>query len=135
MKIIAGAVWSAAVIRKKIHEGTIFAQQARKLKVQADFLEHASEKAKIAVDEVVDTEALAIAEKYFRGGEMHEEVARLKNTLRTLASLLERGAEVHPSLMAPEQAKELFPDFKALDTVSSKIPQIADTTPATNPPS
>lgn len=129
VEVIGRAVWAAAVIRKKMHEGTIVAEKARALKVEVNFIEHVNMKAKEAVNEIVDTEALAIYEKYFNGENPHEEVQRIKLTLETLASLIDRGAEVHPALMEPEKAHELFPDFKALNTISSQIKQLEQNTP------
>jgi hypothetical protein len=47
---------------------------------------------------------------------------------RPSKELIEKGAEVHPALMAPENVKNLYPDFKKLGSVESKIKQIAEKT-------
>lgn len=127
VEVIGRALWAAAVIRKKMAEAVIIEEKVRALRIHGDLLEQLGAASKLAINEVINTEALAIHDKYFSGSSSpHEEVERIKKTLLTFADMISRGAEIHPALMQPEKAAEIFPDFKTLDTVSSKIPQLAD---------
>jgi hypothetical protein len=40
--------------------------------------------------------------------------------IKDLAGLIEKGAEIHPALTAPEDVKNLFPDFTKLELIESK---------------
>ena len=124
--VIGAAVWAAAVIRKKWHEGTILEQAARGLQVKNETLTDISAQLKIAAEAIVTVEATAIYENYFKNENPNDDLERIKETLRTFADLIDRGAEVHPALMQPEQAANLFPNFKALDTIVSAIKQLGD---------
>ena len=130
VEVIGRALWAAAVIRKKMAEAVIIEEKVRALRIHGELLEQLGAASKVAVNEVINTEALAIHDKYFSGSSSpHEEVERIKRTLLTFADMISRGAEVHPALMQPEKAAEIFPDFKMLDTVTSRIPQLTDTPP------
>ena len=120
-------MWAAAVIRKKKIEGDILLEQTRKIGVEGDFLKHLQEKTNKAADDLLSMETKALRDHYAGERVDHEAAARLKETIRTFADLFSRGAQVVPALMKPEQADQLFPDFKTLDTISSKIPQLKDT--------
>ncbi|WP_238582276.1 hypothetical protein, partial [Cellvibrio sp. OA-2007] len=49
---------------------------------------------------------------------------RVESSIKTLAKLIQQGAEVHPSLMAPESVKNLFPDYKKIDSITSQIKRL-----------
>lgn len=54
----------------------------------------------------------------------NEQIERLKMSIRTFSNLIERGAEIHPALQVPETVSNLYPNYKQLETISSKIKQI-----------
>jgi hypothetical protein len=74
---------------------------------------------------IVTAEAIHL-EKEAYGEENPERLERIKHSIEMMQGLLEKGAEVHPALMAPEQVKNLFPDFHKLGSVESKIKQITE---------
>lgn len=51
---------------------------------------------------------------------------RLIYSITELAKLINDGVQVHPSLMAPEESKNLFPDYKNLDYIESKTKLIEE---------
>jgi hypothetical protein len=122
--LIGAIAWAAAVVRKKWAEGTLFIQVARGLEIKNNTYEALEEATKRASEMVVDAEANAIFDKYFSGQENHEQIARLKHSIVTFAELMNKGMEVHPSLMTPETAENVFPDFAKLNSVESKIPRL-----------
>ena len=75
---------------------------------------------------VVAAEARHLEKEFFGDEENPERLERVKHSIETMQELLEKGAEVHPALLAPEQVKNLFPDYKKLGSVESRIKQIAE---------
>lgn len=117
-------VWAAAVIRKKSLEGDLLAEKVRSLKINNEALEQVKNAQKEAIDLALNAEALAIYDAYFKGDDNKEQIERVKYSIKTFADLLDRGAQIQPALMAPEEAKNLFPNYGALDTVISQIRQL-----------
>jgi hypothetical protein len=122
--LVAGLAWSAAVVRKKIFEGDIFREYVRGLKIKNESLEDLLAAQKEATKQLVDMEAQALLLKHFGKEDDPDRLERLKMSLKTLAELIRKGAEVHPALSAPETVKNLFPDFKSLDAIASQIKQL-----------
>lgn len=119
--IVGAAVWAAAVVRKKRREGDILEEQVRGMKIRNDVSEALGERVKELSKEVVEVESMALYEKFFSKEPAGEDFERVKESIRLFAELISRGAEVHPSLMAPETADNVFPNFSALDSITSKI--------------
>lgn len=129
--LIASIAWAAAVIRKKMYEGDLMMQQARSLDIKNETLEDLKKKQKKATEILIEQEARHIQKNIFEGEEEAngETLQRLKLTTKIFSELIFKGAEIHPSLMAPENVQNLFPNFKQLDTVVSKIKLLEDTPP------
>ncbi len=125
--VVSQVAWAAAVISKKYNENKLFAIAAKKMEIEQASLDDILDKQKIMTNALIETEAKAIEDKNFTK-EDAERMGRLKHSIKTFAELISKGAEVHPSLMAPETVKNLFPDFKKLDTITSNVPQIEDKT-------
>ena len=51
---------------------------------------------------------------------------RVKYTIKEFAEMIEKGAEIHPALQAPESVQNLFRDFKNVSKIESKIKQLAE---------
>ena len=62
----------------------------------------------------------------FMLADMATKVEASRLLVYNVAELIDRGAEIHPALMKPEEASNLFPSFEALNTVASKIPRLED---------
>jgi hypothetical protein len=124
--IIAGAAWSAAVVAKKWMEVRIFLQHAEGLTIKNDSLEDLRDAQKKMLDELVSSEAKALADKHFDSSSDPEIVERVRYAIATFSELIRRGGEVAPSLNAPEQVENLFPNYKNLPSIQSQIPQIED---------
>lgn len=127
VEFLGRIVWSAAVVRKKKIEGDLLVEQTRKVGVEADFLEHLSQRTVKAAEDLLTQETKALRNHIAGARDDPEAGQRLKETIKVFADLISRGAQVEPALMEPERAKEVFPDFKTLDTIASKIPQLTDT--------
>ena len=123
--IVSSVAWSAAVISKKFNENKVLEQTIRSMEIKNESLEDILESQKVITSQFIENEALAISDKHFTEHD-NERNERIKNAIKTFAKLIQEGAEIHPSLIAPETVKNLFPDFKKLDNITSKIPQIED---------
>jgi hypothetical protein len=118
--LVGGIAWSAAVVRKKWHEGTIMENIAGSMDIKNQMLEILRDGVKEHVKLVVESEAKNLLAHNFAEDDNREQIERLKLGIKTFADLIERGAEVHPALTAPENVKNLFPDFAKLDLIESK---------------
>jgi hypothetical protein len=124
ISFIGGLTWAAAVVYKKYQEALLVKAHVEGLEIRNEALAEIKVAQKRLLDSMVEAEARHL-EKEFLGEENPERLERIKHAIELMQKLLEKGAEVHPALMAPEQAKNLFPDFQKLGLVESKIKQIA----------
>ena len=137
VKIVGAIAWAAAVVRKKWVEGDLFLAQASKLEAEATLLTGLAEATALAAKRTLEIEAKKLRADFFDNREDPEALERMKNTIKTFADLIHRGAEIAPSLMQPEQATNVFPDFAHLGTIISKVQQIPENSPPQteeNPP-
>jgi hypothetical protein len=118
--LVGGIAWAAAVVRKKWHEGSVMENIADSMKIKKEMLENLRKGVEEHVKLVVESEAKNLLNHNFSEDDNHDQVERLKHGIKTFADLIERGAEVHPALQAPEDVKNLFPDFAKLDLIQSK---------------
>lgn len=125
VQVVSRLAWSGAVVYKKINEGKILAQTVRGMEIKNDSLEDILNAQKQMTTQLIETEANAIEDEFFNDKD-NERIERVKHSIKMLAELIGDGVEVHPSLMAPEEVKNLFPDTKNLDSIMSKVKQIED---------
>lgn len=126
LSFFASLVWSAAVIRKKIVEGQLLEQQVRSLKIKNESLEDIRESSRKHQELLLKAESENLIKQLNLPKPDHEYEERLKHSIQVMAELIAKGTEVHPSLTAPEDVKNLLPDFKKLDSLQSKIKQIEE---------
>jgi hypothetical protein len=122
VSVIASAVWSAAVISKKVSEQRYIEQQVRSLDLKNDSLEDLVEKQREATKLLITNEAQAIVDKDMNAS--HDQLQRVEQSIKTLVELIQKGAQVQPALSAPESVQNLFPDFSNIAQLESKIKQI-----------
>ena len=123
--VIGRLAWAAAVVYKKILEGRLVEEQIRAYNVKNDSLEDVRESHKRMLNVLIQVEAEYINSESFKNN-VPENIERIKNSIKMLAELLDKGAEIHPALTTSEQVSNLFPDMKRLPTIESKIKQITE---------
>lgn len=123
VSLVGSLSWAAAVIYKKVQEGKIFEEHAKSLSIKNDSLQEIQKKQKEALAIMIDAEARNLYDENFSGNN-NEQIERLKNSIKLLSNLIEKGAEVHPALNQPEKVKNLFPKMNQLQTVESKIKKL-----------
>ena len=127
VSLVARIAWSASVISKKIKESEMLTQQVRSLEIKNESLDDILEKQKLATNLLIEQEVRHLQMEHFDSDEDNELFERLKMATKTFAELIQQGAEVHPSLTAPEQAKNLFPNYKFIESIISQIKLLEDT--------
>jgi hypothetical protein len=123
---VGSIAWSAAVVYKKFQEGRLVEQHVESLKIKNEALKQIQEAQEKLLKDVVEAEAKHLEKEIFGEEENPDRLERIKHAIRLMQELLEKGAEVHPALMAPENVKNLFPDFKKLGAVESRIKKITE---------
>jgi hypothetical protein len=123
---IGGLAWAAAVVFKKAQEGLLVQQHVDSLKIKNDALEQIREAQGKLLHEMVEAEARHLDKVTFGEDENPERLKRIQFAIESLQTLIEKGAEIHPALNAPENVSNLFPNFKNLGLVESKIKQIPE---------
>lgn len=122
--MLVGAIaWSAAVIAKKWNELNISIEVARTAKLKNDAIEELVKYQKDTINQLAQQEADLIANKCF-STEDSEKNARLREALKDISELLIKGVEIQPALCAPENVSNLFPNYKMLPLIESKISKL-----------
>ena len=129
VNVIGSITWAAAVVRKKWYEGDIIREQAAKLEVERNLLDALAAATADAARKTLELEARKIRADYYGKKEDPEALERMKNTIKIFAELINRGAEIAPSLIVPEQAANVFPNFGQLNTIVSKVEQLTEHSP------
>ena len=78
------------------------------------------------LDALVNAEATNLARTYYGEDVEAEQIERVKYTIREFSEMIAKGAEIHPALQAPENVKNLFPDFNKILSIESKTKMISD---------
>ena len=121
--VIASLVWASAVIYKKIQEGKSHAEYAKRIKIKNEYLKELQNAQKTELDLMIKAEAEYIQSSHFKMN-APESFERIKNSISIFAELIEKGAEIHPSLVVPENVSNLFPNPASLINLESKIKKI-----------
>lgn len=121
--LVGSIAWAGAVIYKKWLEAFAFKKYAEGLEIQMDHLENLKNAAKKKIDQDIEAEAKLIQNEYFTPEDM-EQLARLKLSIKEYSKLIQKGVEINPALTAPENVSNLFPNYKLLNLLDSKIKKI-----------
>lgn len=123
LNFVAGLTWTAAVIRKKFLEGELLKKKVESMGIKNEALEEISDALSKELEIMVDTESKQLLDNQQINYDP-EFLGRVKFSVKTLAKLIYEGTEIHHSLSAPEEVKNLFPDFTKIEAIQSTIKQI-----------
>lgn len=118
--VIAGAVWSSVVIYKKVKEVELVQKSIEAFDVHIDAMNAIKEGLENQVSALCETEARQLLE----GNNINfdpETLNRVKHTIKMFSELIKNGVEIHHPLAAPEDVKNLFPDYSKIGLIESKI--------------
>lgn len=130
LSLIAGLAWSACVVRNKYLQGEYIKKQIELYDIKKEFLEDLEKAQKKQLDLLVTSEAKGLIEKFNLDDTDVEYEKRLKNSISELSKMINDGVQVVPSLVAPEESKNLFPDYSSLETLVSQRKLLEDKTGA-----
>lgn len=128
--LVGALAWASAVVYKKVQEGRMFEEHVNGLKIKNESLDDLRNGQKQAIDLMIESEAQNLLLQHFKEEKDPEQYERLKMAIRTFAILIEHGAEIHPSLNAPEIVQNLFPKTNHLETIESQIKRIESSIPS-----
>jgi hypothetical protein len=120
VKLMGGIVWAAAVIRKKKKEFKIFEQHVKSLKIKTDSLEDLKDAQKKQLNESLEAEAGNLVAQFYKGID-DEKIERVKYSVKSIADLMDKGIEIHPALNASKEVGILFPDYKNIGLIESRV--------------
>lgn len=123
VSLIGSMAWSSAVIYKKIQEGRIIEEHVKSLKIKNESLAEIKNAQKEAIELMIDAEANNLYIENFKNNDP-EQIERLKHSIKLMSDQIVKGAEIHPGLNMPENVRNLFPDYKKLELVESKIKKL-----------
>jgi hypothetical protein len=125
--VVAHVVKSAAIAYRRILDNKMISSQIDGLQAKAESMHDIKNGLKIHLEMLVDAEARQIYYSYYKssdGPEDNEQIERLKHSVKTLAELMNKGAEVQPGLLLPPEIKSEFPDMKNLPALTSSIKEL-----------
>lgn len=125
VSLLGGLAWAAAVVYKKAQEGRYLAETVRTKKIQNNNKVDIGETYKLILGMMVEAEATHLHSENFKT-DSPEQIERLKHCIKLLSEEMGKGAEVHPSLTAPENVVNLFPNMKNITGIESKIKRLTE---------
>jgi hypothetical protein len=127
VKLIGGIVWAAAVIRKKKMEFKRFEQHVRCLKIKTESMEDLKDAQKKQLEVSLEAEADNLVAQFYKGRNA-EKTERVKYSIKLISDLMDKGVEIHPALNASKEVGNIFPDYKNIGLIESRIPELASGT-------
>lgn len=124
--LVASTLWSAAVVRKKMLECKLIEEKVRAYQLGNDAVEKLKEGMTHEINELCKAEAKNIMSLYNLTDTDNEYEGRLMYSIKEFSELINKNTEIHASYLENEDVSNLFPDFKHLDNVTSKIKQIEE---------
>lgn len=119
MKMCANLIWAAVVVNNRYEETKITQEHVRTIKLKNDLIEAIVEHQKQHLDSFKESEATAIANEFIPNP-TPEKIQQLKMSIESISLLIDKGAQFYPSIKAPEEVKQLFPDFNIKKLIESK---------------
>jgi hypothetical protein len=122
--LIGSIAWAGAVIFKKYQEAFLFKSYAESVEIKKEHLKALAEAADKKIQLDIEAEAKLIQNEFFDPND-NDQLGRLKLSIKEYSELIAKGVEIQPSLLAPENVSNLFPNYKAIDLVVSKVKELA----------
>jgi hypothetical protein len=128
VKLVADLVRAALIVRQEKLKGDWIEQQISGYQIKNDLVDNLASAVNAHLKHLVESESRAIEDKTFDTHD-NERQERLKESIRILADLTYKGIQIYPSLDAPPEIREIFPDPNAFGTVLSTIQQLENSNP------
>jgi hypothetical protein len=112
--LVGGMASAATKALKKHQEGKTFEHMVKGLDVKTEAIQEVLRGLQVYVNLLLGIEAKKLNAKNFGESANSEQEARLIHGIKLFMGLIEKGAEIEPSLKASAGVKDLFPDFSTL---------------------
>ena len=123
--LFTGLAWAGAVVAKKTIECRSAYEVYRNASARNEMLEELKRLNKAQIDIVIEQEAKLIQQEHFNQ-EDNEQLERIKNSILNISELILKGTEIQPAIAAPEDVKNLFPDFSCLPLIESRTKKLTE---------
>ena len=123
--LFTGLAWAGAVVAKKTIECRSAYEVYRNASARNEMLEELKRLNKAQIDIVIEQEAKLIQQEHF-SKEDNEQLERIKNSILNISELILKGTEIQPAIAAPEDVKNLFPDFSCLPLIESRTKKLTE---------
>jgi hypothetical protein len=125
VEIIASITWASAYIASQVQKYEENSLYLKQISIKTEMLEELQKTHSTYLKQLIDSEVSHINEKHFDNTNDNERDKKVKDTITLFSDIISRGGEFQPSLIAPKEIKESFPDFNLLESIPSKVKQIA----------
>lgn len=122
-KLIGGLVWAAAVIRRKKMEFKTFEQHVKGLEIKNESMVDLKDAQKKQLEVSLEAEAGNLVSQFYKSGNA-EKIERVKYSIKLISDLMDKGVEVHPSLIASNEVGSMFPDYGNIRLIESRIKEL-----------
>lgn len=123
--LFTGLAWAGAVVAKKTIECRSAYEVYRNASARNEMLEELKRLNKAQIDIVIEQEAKLIQQEHF-SKEDNEQLERIKNSILNISELILKGTDIQPAIAAPEDVKNLFPDFSCLPLIESRTKKLTE---------
>lgn len=126
VQLMGAITWSAAYISTQINKQKEQELYLRQMNAQTEMIENIKNTHKVYLEQLIDNEIKHISKEHFKE-EDNQRDKKIKNTIKLFSEIIQRGGEFQPSLISPQEIKDSYPDFGALEYIESKVLQITQT--------
>lgn len=121
--VISSIAWAAAVVSKKFNENKVLEKTIKSMEIKNESLEDILESQKKVTQILIEAETNLVIDKHYTDRDP-ENIKRVESSIKTFAKLIQEGAEIHPTLVAPEEVQNLFPDYTKIGSIISQIKRL-----------
>lgn len=126
VQLMGAITWSAAYISTQINKQKEQELYLRQMSAQTEMIENIKNTHKAYLEQLIDNEIKHISKEHFQE-EDNQRDKKIKNTIKLFSEIIQRGGEFQPSLISPQEIKDSYPNFGALEYIESKVLQITQT--------
>lgn len=128
MGLVGSLIGTAIIVSKEIRKAKLMQLQIESLQIKNDTMKDMQSAMSKQLKVIVEAETKNLLNEQKIRCEP-EDLERMKNSVETLAGLIFEGTRIQPSLNAPDEVAEQFPDFTKIGTIHSSIKQIETVKP------
>jgi hypothetical protein len=75
------------------------------------------------LEQSLEAEAGNLVAQFYKGANA-EKTERVKYSIKLISELMDKGVEIHPSLNASKEVGNLYPDYRNIRLIESRIQEL-----------